>query len=163
MRLLTHAGQRGVSMMEVVVVLAIVGILTAAGAPSFVEYLSNSRLREAGNTLLTEVLYAQSEAIKRNGVVRVVVTAAGAVTTTDRSAEAAGGTLRSKNLPDGVAPTATNTLDFGSNGRPTPLGTDYTLELNRSGQTCSATLRCPAIKVDGGGAVRLCSDKLHCG
>jgi hypothetical protein len=42
------------------------GLLLASAAPFFGDMVVNSRLREAGNLLLTETLMAQSEAIKRN-------------------------------------------------------------------------------------------------
>ena len=65
--------QRGISMVEVVVVLAIAAAGAAAAVPYLKDYGVNARLREAGNALLSEAMAAQSEAIKRNGLVQLVV------------------------------------------------------------------------------------------
>jgi type IV fimbrial biogenesis protein FimT len=161
MRLLTRA-QRGFSLLELLVVMAIIGIMAAAGAPAFSEYLANSKLRAGGDTLLSEALFAQSEAIKRNGTVSVLAAASGTLTTTDLSNGFPGTVLRTRVLPDGVTPSAAVTMNFGSNGRPSTLATSYTVELVKSGQTCSSDVRCPALKVDGGGGVRLCTNKNSC-
>ena len=64
------AAQRGLTLVELMVTVAIGGILMMAGMPYLGDYLNNSRLREAGNSALSSALYAQSEAIKRNGRVR---------------------------------------------------------------------------------------------
>jgi len=61
--------ERGVTLIELMVTIAIGGILLTVGAPMLSDYIANSRLRAAGEALLSEALYAQQEAIKRNGVV----------------------------------------------------------------------------------------------
>ena len=61
------------TLIELMVSLAIAAILTMAAAPSFKDYLANSRLRENGNVIYMQMLFAQSEAIKRNTTVRVSV------------------------------------------------------------------------------------------
>ena len=63
--------ERGFTLVELMVALAIAGLLVVAAAPYFADYGTNSRLRESGNTVHTEALMAQSEAIKRNRVVRL--------------------------------------------------------------------------------------------
>jgi type IV fimbrial biogenesis protein FimT len=151
----------GFSLLELLVVMTIIGIMAAAGAPAFSEYLANSKLRAGGDTLLSEALFAQSEAIKRNGTVSVAVATSGTLIATDLSSGSPGTELRRRVLPDGVTPTAAVTMNFGSNGRP-PLAVDYSVGLQKYGQTCSSDIRCPALKVDGGGGVRLCTNKNDC-
>lgn len=63
--------QSGVTLLELIVVLAIFGILLVIGMPSFAAYTSNSRLTSATNALVSSLLLARSEAIKRNS--RVVL------------------------------------------------------------------------------------------
>ena len=63
--------QRGFTLIELMVGIAIAAILMKVGAPFFGDYVVNSRLREGGNMMFTEALMAQSEAVKRNTRVRL--------------------------------------------------------------------------------------------
>ena len=162
MRQLKHRGPpAGLTLIELMVGLAIGAILFGMAGPYFKDYLANSRLREAGNALLAETLYAQTEAIKRNAGIRLSV-AGGAIQVLDLSAGGDGTPLRSRQLPEGVVASANASVDFGSRGMPMPFGTDLAIDLVKSGLTCSADLRCPGLRIDGGGGVRLCGDQLSC-
>lgn len=139
--------------------LTIGAILLMAAVPFFGEYVRNSRLREAGNVLLGEALFAQSEAIKRNTTVRLSTNAA-TVQVIDRSDVNAEVVLHERTLSgDVTAPAAT--LDFGSEGRPTPFGTSGSINLSVAGFACSDDTRCPGLRVDAGGATRLCGNHLN--
>ncbi|MCR5866599.1 MAG: GspH/FimT family pseudopilin [Aquincola tertiaricarbonis] len=167
MRQLTHcsAAQRGLTLVELMVTVAISGILMMAGLPFLGDYLNNSRLREAGNTALSSALYAQSEAIKRNGRVRLVIDGS-TVQVIDRvglAAAAEGTVLRTTILPDGIRLASVTMVDFGSEGRTWPTGTRQTFNFGKSGLTCSADVRCPGLVVEAGGSVRLCADQTNCG
>lgn len=157
--------QRGLTLVELMVTVAIGGILMMAGMPYLGDYLNNSRLREAGNSALSSALYAQSEAIKRNGRVRLVIDGS-TLRVIDRvglAAAADGTVLRTLTLPDGVRLASATTVDFGSEGRTWPNGTTQTFNFSKSGVTCSADIRCPALVVEAGGSVRLCADQTNCG
>lgn len=152
--------QNGLTLIEVMVAMVIGVVLLATGAPYFNDLISNSRLRENGNLLLTETLIAQSEAIKRNTIVRLS-TGGTTIQVIDMTAPAAPVTLRERNTSGGVTvPNAT--LDFGSEGRPTPFGTSGAIDVSASGVVCSSDLRCPGLRVDAGGAVRLCGNQQSC-
>jgi type IV fimbrial biogenesis protein FimT len=60
MRHLTR--QRGLTLIELMVGLAIGTFLMLTAAPYFSEFTNNSRLREGGNLVYSEALMAQSEA-----------------------------------------------------------------------------------------------------
>lgn len=65
--------QRGFTLMELMVVLAIVGVIMGLAIPNFGVYIRNSRLTGAANDLLGSIARARTEAIKRQ--VSVVVCA----------------------------------------------------------------------------------------
>ena len=150
--------QRGLTLIELSVGISIAAFLMMVAAPFFGDYIRNARLREAGNELLTEALIAQSEAIKRNTTVRLSTNGA-TLQVIDRST-GVDVMLRERNLAGSVvAPVAT--LDFGSEGRPVPFGTSAAIDLSMTGETCSDDTRCPGLRVDAGGATRLCGNFQH--
>jgi type IV fimbrial biogenesis protein FimT len=150
---------RGLTLIELMVGLTIAAFLLMAAAPFFGDYIRNSRLREAGNVLLGEALFAQSEAIKRNTTVRLS-TGGATLQVIDRSTVGVDVVLRERTLAGSVtAPVAT--LDFGTEGRPVPFGTSGTINLSMTGELCSDDTRCPGLRVDAGGATRLCGNHQH--
>jgi type IV fimbrial biogenesis protein FimT len=63
--------QQGLTLIEMMVVISILGILLAIATPSFSEALLSSKLRSYANNLVASVHLARSEAIKNNAVVRL--------------------------------------------------------------------------------------------
>jgi type IV fimbrial biogenesis protein FimT len=158
MRHLSRA--RGLTLVELMVGLAISAVLFLAALPSFQDYMANSRLREGGNTLFAQTLFAQSEAIKRNTVVRLALDG-DRITITDRSDPDEPVELKTAVLNDGIS-AADAAIDFGGEGRPVDFAS-ASINLSLASFSCSTEIRCPGLRVDGGGAVRLCGDfSTHC-
>ena len=149
--------QRGLTLIELMVAFAIASMLALSAAPFFADYGTNSRLRESGNSLYSETLFAQSEAIKRNRVVRVS-TSGSTITVADMTDPGNPVTLRTRTLADGVL-MATGSVSFGSSGWPANL-TAVAIDLSHATASCSADYRCPGLRVEGGGAIRLCGNYL---
>lgn len=69
--------QSGVTLLELMVVLAVSAILLAVGIPSFAAIAGSSRLANATNELVSSLHLARSEAIKRNSRVVLCTSATG--------------------------------------------------------------------------------------
>lgn len=158
MRQLT-ALQQGLTLIELMVGLVITAILLGVAAPYLGDFVTNSRLREGGNAVMAEVLYAQSEALKRNGQVRLSITA-GQTQVIDIGV-APNVILRTRALTQGISADVLN-IDFGSDGMTRPRGAQAQIDFAYAGATCSAEHRCPRLRIDAGGSVRLCGNKLDC-
>lgn len=70
-----NRAQRGFTLMELMVVLAVVGVIMGIAVPNFSLYIRNSRLTGAANDLLASVTMARTEAIKRQLPVGICATA----------------------------------------------------------------------------------------
>lgn len=57
--------QSGFTLIELIITLAIAGILLGIAVPNFITFVQNSRLTSQANDLVTALNYARSEAIKR--------------------------------------------------------------------------------------------------
>jgi type IV fimbrial biogenesis protein FimT len=152
--------ERGLNLVEVMVAISIAGLLLIQGLPALGEYLTNARLRSAGHLVLEQTLFAQNEAIRRNGEVRVKLSGS-QVQVLDATRSPAV-EIRSVSLPGSVEVTTDKTIAFGSMGRPASFGTTYDVALTASGVTCSDDTPCPGLHVAAGGGVKLCGDSRSC-
>lgn len=63
--------QSGVTLVELIVAIAVLAILVAMAAPSFVDFAERSALRGASDSLVAAIGAAKEESIKRDRLVRV--------------------------------------------------------------------------------------------
>lgn len=70
----------GFTLIEAMVVVAIIGILAALAAPAFVKMVERNRLKGAAEALYNDLQLARTEAIKRNRDVKVTFSATGPTT-----------------------------------------------------------------------------------
>jgi type IV fimbrial biogenesis protein FimT len=158
-----HRRTRGVSLIEVLTVMVIFAILAMMAAPGFGDYIANSRLRESGNVLLSQALLARSEAIKRNTRVQLT-TSGGQVQIADIRDVANPVVISTITLTDAVSASVA-TIRFNGEGRSIDAGGNMagsSVDFSITTATCSGEIRCPGLRVDGGGSVRLCGDRLNC-
>lgn len=70
--------QHGFTLVELMITLAVFAVLLAIMVPSYSDMTLGSKLRSQANDLVAGAVLARSEAIKRNSVVRMCVSADGA-------------------------------------------------------------------------------------
>jgi type IV fimbrial biogenesis protein FimT len=67
-------GSRGLSLIELMVALAIFGILLMLAGPMYGQFMANHQIRNAADAMLNGVQQAQATAVQRNGHVCLIVT-----------------------------------------------------------------------------------------
>lgn len=67
---MTRALQRGVTIIELMIGLAIVAIVLFVGVPAFTIFLQNQQIKNAAQTVMIGLNAARAESIRRNGAVR---------------------------------------------------------------------------------------------
>lgn len=167
-----HAAQRGVTLMEVMIVVGIVGVLLAFAVPSFQEFVARNRLDGAAQELLTSLQLARSEATRRGAQVtmRLSGTAGskdwGSGWTMFVDADADGVLDTGEEvIRQGMALTAPLTLigsssfdtfiAFNRDGRLTNAGGGYFVLCQGGSLTEGGQSRSRAVLVNGAGRVRM--------
>lgn len=69
--------QKGFTLIELLITVVIMGILVALAAPSFFGILEDRKLKGAGENLFVDMVFAKTEAIKRNETIRISATGTG--------------------------------------------------------------------------------------
>jgi type IV fimbrial biogenesis protein FimT len=176
---------RGFTLIELMVTLAVIGVVLALGAPAFSAWIQNTQIRTAAESMLTGIKLARTEAAKRNATVRFQM-----MTSTDASCglsttganwvvsvnDATGlcdvadsslppFTLRSKASGEGTRNVAyaasQSSTNFDALGRVTPIpAADLVVNItNPPGGDCVANggpMRCLTIQITPGGLARTC-------
>jgi type IV fimbrial biogenesis protein FimT len=65
--------QRGFTLIELMIALAIFGILLMLAGPQLAQFMANSQIRNAAESMLNGVQQAQTFAVKQNGLARLLV------------------------------------------------------------------------------------------
>lgn len=153
---------RGFTMVEILLVMVIVGIMTAIALPSMRLHMANGDIRGVAEETRSGLELARTEAIRRNSTVRFDLTGNG-WTVTALGAGAGGTDLLVAQRPNRQTQITlgsdVNNVAFNGSGWTTPFGTGMTVTLQAPGAgQCRPTggVNCLNVLVAGGGLVRAC-------
>jgi type IV fimbrial biogenesis protein FimT len=145
--------QRGFTLVEVLVVLTILGIMMGFGVPAFQNFVGGQRVKSAAFELMSAVLIARSEAIKRNGTVTIMPSSSSAwengwtvtvSTTTLHQQESLSGINVTSYGDTGCSSVGTvASIAFANSGRP---GSSSCFKF---GSTSTTTTRCVKVDLSG--------------
>jgi type IV fimbrial biogenesis protein FimT len=156
---------RGFSIIEVVVVVALIGLLLSIGVPSFFTWTQNLQIRAGAEALLAGYNIAKNEAIRRN--VNVEMSIANNTGWDVHLASDPATSLQSRdpnegsvNVTSNITPNGAFTVTFNGMGRVAPNsdGSDTVTQVDLDNpQISNATDRRKLrVTISTGGAVRLC-------
>jgi type IV fimbrial biogenesis protein FimT len=145
--------QAGFTLVELMAVVSILSIVLALAAPSFTAFSASQRLRGASTDLVTTLLAARSEAIKRNAEVTVSAAVVGGSANWGRgwTATAPGGLqIDRKEVAAGFieSSAAPSAIVFDGSGRITTAG-GVRIQLSDGGGHAEVAPRCIAIDLAG--------------
>ena len=166
--------EAGFTIIELMIVIAIFAIAMAAAMPSYNEWIQNTHIRNAAESLSNGIQRARAEAVSRNVTVTFSIAGDNFWTITDTGADE---TIESRPLAEIPAsvtvtptPDATTTLTFNNLG----VRTDGSVQIDRIDVDSSALAedvsRDLRIVIVAGGSARMCdpnpaiadTDPRHC-
>ncbi len=118
--------QAGFTITELMIVIAVVGVLAALAAPNMGAMIRTQRIKTAAFDVFSSLTFARSEAIKRNTSVIVTPVDAGNWARGWSIADSNGNMLRQQSGWDAITATGPATVTFASSGRVTPAA-DFSL------------------------------------
>lgn len=157
---------RGASLIEMMIVVAIIGILASLSTPMISTYLQNAKLRATTDELKEALALARSEAIKRNDTVKFTALNGGGWTVEVYSNDLLT-TLASKPSAAGsnaLVSADNSVIRFDGSGRPDVAAT---LQVTPASGSCT-TLTCLQIELNRFGKIKVCNpdstnEVLKCG
>jgi type IV fimbrial biogenesis protein FimT len=154
---------RGFTLLEGLIVVAIVGLLLLAGMPMVADVVTNNRVRAIAETMRDGLSLARTEAIRRNATISFVPNGAGwsivkpavglvpATTLVTRAPLADVGAINAQ--PSDAE------ISYNGSGRLTTAG-PFTVQVTRAGSACigtdGGTVRCLNVEAVRGGQIRMC-------
>lgn len=163
--MLSTSFQRGVSLIELLIGIAIVGILLAVGLPSYKAWIQNSQIRNAAESVLNGMQLARAEAVRRNGNVQLLFGTASSwtisVPATAEQIQTRSASEGSANVTATMTPAAATTITFNSLGR-VVTNADASASITQADLTVPTTILAASearelrILIGAGGNVRMC-------
>jgi type IV fimbrial biogenesis protein FimT len=162
--MLLNRRQRGVSLIELMVGIAILGILAALALPSYTAWIQNTKIRTAAESIQNGLQIARAEAVKRNTPVQFVLGASSAWTvscvTAAQCADLTDGVIQTREASEGssaeitIVTDDTSTLVFTRLGLvDTTLDTFTQVDIDSDASAADRPLR---VTIGVGGNTKMC-------
>jgi type IV fimbrial biogenesis protein FimT len=165
---------RGFSILEIIIVVAVLGVLLGLGVPSFFTYTQNLQIRVAAEAITAGLQIAKNEAIRRNALVQLSLDPTqGTAWSINLGTDPNANPLQTRDANEGsvnvtrvITPQgATNAVTFNGMGRIVAQNADGTPPMTQidldNPKISTATDRRPLrILLPIGGAVRMCDPKV---
>lgn len=161
------------TLVEVMVALAILGLLLSLGAPAIGDWLKNSKIRNAAESVLDGLQQARNEAVRRNVAVEFRILAGSSWEVRLADTAAADRTLASRSSAEGStyvtltpSPAGASIVTFDGMGRRMPTNVDGSPVLIGactdlpSSVLPSAKTRDLQVNVSLSGQIRMCDPKV---
>jgi type IV fimbrial biogenesis protein FimT len=167
--MLNPHSQSGVTLIELIIGIVIVGITLALAVPGYATWIQNSRLRNGAESILAGLQLARAEAVRRNTNVRFTLGAGTAWTISCNVVTATcPANIQSHTAGDGSSAAVTvtmvaggaNPLIFSNLGRLTTAATSFNIDNNLLSAANSRDLR---VVAEAGGTTRLCDPNVAVG
>lgn len=115
-----NTSQRGFTLIEMMVTLTVLAIMLGLGVPSFRNFIAGQKVKSASHDLMTALVLARSEAIKRNAEVTIApITANTWVSGWTVKAASSATTVHEQQALSGVTITSpSSNVVYKANGRP---------------------------------------------
>ncbi len=170
--LVRRPAQQGFSLIEVLIAVAIIGVIMALGIPAFTTWIQNTQIRTASETIIAGLQTARNEAIRRNASIQFKLDAPGTTQwrvnfKSDPDANPLMTRVAEEGSPNAtilVTPGDADTVTFSALGRVVdnadaspPIST---IEIDNPSITVTADRRKLQIVIPVGGAIRMCDPKV---
>ncbi|WP_084614950.1 pilus assembly FimT family protein [Pseudomonas batumici] len=144
--------QRGVTLLETMVAIAIMGIVIAWGIPSLSDVISNNTVKSTADVVFSALQEARSEALKRNTAVSATITA----TAINLSGSNYAKTISLAGAGSGttISQSTAGAITFTSTGQ-IVASTSYTITIINT--SCAANNACLNVEAYGGGFIKVCN------
>jgi type IV fimbrial biogenesis protein FimT len=161
--LINHKKQLGVTLVELVIAIAILGIVAAIAAPSYAEFIANSQIRSTTESIRNGLQVARAEAVKRNATVAFTLSADSSWVVGCPTVSAnCPATIQAKAAKEGgsatvtVAITGTNTISFTNLGNVTAAAGQMSVVDVDNSSVAAAKSKDLRVGVGAGGNIRVC-------
>ena len=150
--------QTGISLIEVMIVVAIIGILAVAGVPAFIQYLGNAQVRNGAEDVSSAIQRMRLLAVETNQRLNIDIRP-----TAVSAATRAGTSVAQRDLPALSRVQLTGVpLSLEVDGRGS-FSADASLDIQPQAGQCRASggdVLCLRVRVLAGGAVQVCDPSL---